>query len=161
MSIHQIHDSLMKKDVSFLSSIWTGDSYLWLRSLDGSKNTWASLVNTNIRPTQSHMLLRSFEIMCHITFFSRLIIPIVPKLWHMQKKLISTQPSRAASHYPRRVNLIILFNKFLKTLNVFIWSFSFTILHFITFCEDNCHWNLKKNEPIGFKMYNKIIKNVK
>lgn len=72
-----------------------------------------------------------------------LIIPVVPKLWHMQKKVIPTQAGGTASHYPWRMNLVIFFNQFLETLDILIRTFSFTVLHFIAFCENNRHWYLK------------------
>ncbi|KAL0431472.1 UNVERIFIED_CONTAM: hypothetical protein Sradi_0773200 [Sesamum radiatum] len=52
--------------------------------------------------------------------FRLLVIPIVPKLRHMQKKLISAQPRDTASHDPWRMLPIVFSDQLLKVLNVLV-----------------------------------------
>lgn len=75
-----------------------------------------------------------------------LLIPVVPQLRHMQEKLISAQTSDTAGHDPWGMFPIIFSDQLLKELDVLIGPLPFACLHFVTLCENKCHWYLKHTE---------------
>lgn len=64
------------------------------------------------------------------------LIPVVSKLWHVQKKLVPPQTRHTASHNPRRRLSIVFSDHFLKFSDILIRPPPFASSHFVTLCEN-------------------------